>query len=81
MFENIDMDQLGDKLKDLILGAAKKAIPGPEKMKAVIKEAAAWVAAQIKTPLGDAVEEWVARIALRGLAQFVYAQLKKQGQV
>jgi hypothetical protein len=81
MFDNIDMDQLGDKIKDLILAGAKKAIPGPEKMKLVIKEAAAWVASKITTPLGDGVEEWVARIALRGLAQFIYAQLKKQGQV
>lgn len=81
MFDNIDMDQLGDKIKDLILAGAKQALPGPEKMKAVIKEAAAWVAARITTPLGDGVEEWVARIALRGLAQFLYAQLKKQGQV
>lgn len=81
MFDGIDMDEVLEKLKELVLKAAKQALPGPQKMKQVVKEGAAWLATKIKTPLGDTVETLVFKFALTGLAQLAYGQLKKAGQV
>lgn len=62
------------KLEELILDAVGSALPGEEKMRKVVAEAARWLAE--KSPLPDFLEIPVYTMLLGVAAQFAYDNLK-----
>ena len=75
----IDVRELWAKLEALILDRAADAIPGKDKMRAVVHEAAVWCAK--KTPLPDWLEIPVYTMALQLLAQAVFDRLRDAARV
>jgi hypothetical protein len=78
---DIDLKPLREKVEDLILDAAREAIPGPDKFKSVVRQAAAWAASQTKIPVPDVIEAAFYRMILGGMVQAVYDLLKRDGKV
>ena len=83
----IDFEALAKQLEALILAKAIEAIPGAEKMDAVIAEGVAWLDARItfKGPFGpfaEGVSDLLIRaLPIRQLAQAVFDQLQENGKV
>lgn len=78
---NLDFDEIVEKLKELILKKAIEAIPGKQKMREVVHEAADWLASKTPGPIPDAIEASFYRIGLAFLAQFAFKALRKLGKV
>jgi hypothetical protein len=84
----LDVKAFEAKAKELILKFAKEAIPGPEKMAAVVDKIAEWADTEIKWgflgpigPMVEAVDGIVIKKLIELPLQLVYNKLKEQGEV